>query len=77
MKWMSIDTAPRDGTAVIVRSQGNRICIASHRDTPFIGNGWHVSVPCAGGWASGTDTYIQWAEDQPTHWMPVPEFSII
>lgn len=72
-EWQPIETAPKDGKAVLICSPGNRVAVAFYGDEAFIGNGWHVTVPCMGGWGSGSDTHIHWPEDQPTHWQPLPE----
>jgi hypothetical protein len=74
MEWQPIETAPKN-ERVIIRCSGDRMAVALSSDLPLVGNGWHVSVPCMGGYGSGTDTFIHWKSDQPTHWMPLPDFS--
>jgi hypothetical protein len=60
MDWQSIDTAPRDGTSVLVWFPELGHMVASF-------NG-HDAVNNAGGWSVGFDYY----GPKPTHWMPLP-----
>lgn len=73
MEWQPIETAPKDGAQVLINCSGGRVATAFFGSEHFCGNGWHVVVPCMGGFGSGTDTFIHWPEDMPTHWMPLPE----
>lgn len=70
--WKPIETVPKDGTQVIIKCSGGRVATAFYDDKPFVGEGWHVVVPFLGGFGSGTDTFIFFPEDMPTHWMPIP-----
>lgn len=70
--WKPIETVPKDGTQVIIKCSGGRVATAFYDDKPFVGEGWHVVVPFLGGFGSGTDTFIYFQEDMPTHWMPLP-----
>lgn len=70
--WKPIETVPKDGTQVIIKCSGGRVATAFYDDKPFVGEGWHVVVPFLGGVGSGTDTFIYFQEDMPTHWMPLP-----
>lgn len=70
--WKPIETVPKDGTQVIIKCSGGRVATAFYDDKQFIGEGWHVVVPFLGGFGSGTDTFIYFQEDMPTHWMPLP-----
>ncbi|HEY0842425.1 hypothetical protein [Methylotenera sp.] len=70
--WQPIEKAPKDGTQVIIKCSGGRVATAFYDDKPFVGEGWHVVVPFLGGFGSGTDTFIFFPEDMPTHWMPIP-----
>lgn len=70
--WKPIETVPKDGTQVIIKCSGGRVATAFYDGKPFVGEGWHVVVPCLGGFGSGTDTFIYFPEDMPTHWMPLP-----
>lgn len=69
MNWQPIDTAPKDGTLVLIAVRGS-CYIASWSDEAQFERfeerpGWQVFV-CDDGWYS-------WAEDAPTHWMPLPD----
>ena len=60
MKWQPIETAPKDGTEVLV------VRVSEEYDTPWA----NVCSYFAGRWmvnAQGDQ------EMQPTHWMPIPE----
>lgn len=71
-EWKPIETVPKDGTQVIIKCSGGRVATAFYDDKQFFGEGWHVVVPFLGGVGSGTDTFIYFQEDMPTHWMPLP-----
>lgn len=68
-EWLPIETAPRDGSQVIVL-RGNRAEIASyyHRETYEFGK----LVRTAKGWTS-THAVMGLKLDEPTHWLPLPE----
>lgn len=70
--WQTIESAPKDGTRILILCPQNRITCAKYDTLPMVGKGWFVSVPCCSGWGEGSDTYIHWKEDQPTHWQPLP-----
>lgn len=57
-EWMDIETAPKDGTTVLVVRDGYQV---------FMGRWW-------GGreWSLAGDTWGGWA-NRMTHWMPVPQ----
>ena len=64
--WQKIDTAPKDGTWVL---------LAGGKD-----GGWGPTGPCVVGfWYEGDWCYCYWddgwrsAYTDPTHWMPCPE----
>lgn len=75
-KWQPIETAPKDGTKIVIWSSRYDFCpIAA----------WHVAPDCSGwlfdDWASPCpscdDGFIGWNEDiedgfMPTHWIPLP-----
>lgn len=75
MEWQTIDTAPRDGTIVLlfgpwsgqISGYGNtpRIDIGYYRDgkSEFVGNDWWELIT--------GDGYVAWMT--PTHWMPLPK----
>jgi Protein of unknown function (DUF551) len=62
MKWQPIETAPKDGTAILALVDG----LHENTGEPFIAAvAWYRE----GFWLvneEGGDTY------QPTHWMPLP-----
>ena len=59
MEWRPIETAPKDGTLVLV----------GHETAVF--DGWWDEN--SGGWVDGsTDMYEDLIVYQPTHWMPLP-----
>lgn len=76
MQWQPIETAPKDGTQIIILACGMLVEVAcwapsAHRDYP-----WAVAL--------GTEYYDRiadvvvtevngYAEDAVTHWMPMPE----
>lgn len=72
MAWRPIETAPKDGTKVLLyinsRFEGRRIVIAAWVHDPSLSIGY--------GWSSGEDlgweceTYL---ERDLTHWQPLPE----
>ena len=70
--WMPIESAPKNGTQILIRCSGDRMAAVRWLDGMFIGTGWFAVVPINGGWGHGSDTFIQFKEDQPTHWTPLP-----
>lgn len=60
MEWQPIETAPKDGTEILLYRRG-------------VSQGkWRVGMlngQCA--WGGDGWFYPRW--DQPTHWMPLPE----
>ncbi len=72
--WLPIESAPRDGTHILILCPNDRICVAFYDEKQkFIVGNWHVPVPCLGGFGHGSDTVIHSDEDLPTHWMPLPK----
>lgn len=70
MNWQPIETAPKDGTTILVFNGPNegfytepgRIGTASYQDyTNLDNNKWYADDCC-----DGVTTY------NPTHWMPLP-----
>ena len=59
MKWQPIETAPKDGTAILVYTCNEGFYVVSYDDI--------FSAP----WRVRNDEGLN--EDQPTHWMPLPE----
>lgn len=85
MKWMPIETVPKDGTSILVMSAnddaayvaswgeypGNPVVDGSGADSWMYG--WIFKNPYlhAGGHEEG---FLGWDDDpMPTHWMPLPE----
>ena len=75
-EWSVIETAPRDGTEVLV-------CQALNADgEPFMGDSWGLFVQVAAWWSEEGDdgewmVYCSLPSEPclhfvPTHWMPVP-----
>jgi hypothetical protein len=66
--WRPIETAPKDGTAVILCGRYNDVSIAA-----WHGNGWWIeadgrrAIESQSDFGTGYMTF-----DLPTHWMPVP-----
>ena len=79
MNWQPIETAPRDGTAILLyepfdprwsrMKPGNRpmdvLCIGLGR--------WHSPDYEPDHWGDGFEPWEKLMES-PTHWMPLPEF---
>jgi Protein of unknown function (DUF551) len=58
--WQPIETAPKDGTAIL-------LCVGRWMT---VGH-WHR---VAGGWSSNGPVYSPYGlDEQPTHWQPLPE----
>lgn len=84
LEWQSIETAPKDGTVVLVLNQ-NGMSIASWSDqTRGPGVSGHVQLPGWVCWANGREVpdegwdtghgFTLWLTglDEPTHWMISP-----
>lgn len=80
MDWQPIETAPKDGTKVLIWNECYGHCPIAHwgeqdGDDGFF-FGWHLEgdrSPCC----SCEDSFIGWNEDieegfMPTHWIPIP-----
>jgi hypothetical protein len=71
MKWQPIETAPKDGTPVIVgiaglkNSVGEAYWWEGYDDCGLNGSGWQT-------WDGANHTRTVYTT-QPTHWMPFPE----
>lgn len=63
MNWQPIDTAPKDGTRVLILCPGKRIAVVA-----WLG-GWYIAAPAAG--MEDFPAEVHWPEDMPTHWMPL------
>ena len=55
--WKPIETAPRNGTAILLRSKKGRIADGA----------WIAATNKVGWWAWA------YVGQEPTHWMPLPE----
>jgi hypothetical protein len=73
MSWQPIETAPKDGTEVLLFIPVN--WGETFQEVPRIGNGNHVEAawynPTRRLWLNRLDQWIK--EQTPTHWMPLPE----
>jgi hypothetical protein len=70
--WMPIDTAPRDGTRIMLYTPPSYVCLAVWRDKAAFarnetGSGWEV-------WNNDDDSWYSFSlePEEPTHWMPIP-----
>jgi hypothetical protein len=63
--WMPIETAPKDGTAVLGYFPSRRGYVASQEFVPIHWSGWGGGV-----WENSTSGGRP--VDKPTHWMPLP-----
>jgi hypothetical protein len=71
--WKPIETAPKDGTAVLLLCPGDRQCVASYgMNWPF-NETWRIYIPCMGQSGHSSDAVLHHDEDMPTHWMPLPD----
>lgn len=78
-EWQPIETAPKDGTEIILR-KGDRVTSGawiewSETSTEFHGTtgAWlgEVEQDSGANWASWDGGFLE--EDEPTNWMPLPE----
>jgi len=71
-EWRTIDTAPKDGTRVLVCTNG-QIAIAWWNERPNVWN--EPAVPCWTEFEPEDYFYAVHLTDEfaPTHWMPLPE----
>lgn len=68
--WQPIETAPKDGTVVLVVGDRGHSCAQWRREGWDTGSGWHATVEgqeCL----DGDDRYGL-KRLSPTHWMPIP-----
>lgn len=65
MTWQPIETAPKDGTEILVARAGYGMAVVSFRDGEWCNAGeWCFAGDV--GWGGSMDV-------EPTHWMPLPE----
>lgn len=78
MEWKDIDSAPKDGTEIILK-RGSRVTSGSferwadtesHYDSAgnYLGR---TTVDCGEYWCSYDGCFCD--DEHPTHWMPLPE----
>jgi hypothetical protein len=60
MEWQPIETAPKDGSNVLVIEAGNSVPVVAYWDNDMDGGWW-------GYWQTE-----QLNPHKPTHWMPLP-----
>jgi len=74
-EWQTIDTAPKDGTKVILFGSCNWDADTPGRNDPVVIVGFwedYGGFECGGGWT--TLTFNPYSDDcKATHWMPLPE----
>lgn len=68
MDWQPIETAPKDGTAVLLIVVGYEPAVGSFKD-----RGWNYmdieDFPDKDDWLRWLKNHGPW---EPTHWMPLP-----
>lgn len=68
MKWQTIESAPKDGTSVLVINDDGHVYEAAYDDTcekfRFPSADQHGCGCCSG------------SDDAPTHWMPLPALPV-
>lgn len=67
--WQPIETAPKDGTAVLVKSSEHPEYGEQVLWFDVSNLGWAGMYPGIAGWI---DMFWDLAAPQPTHWMPLP-----
>lgn len=77
MNWQPIETAPKDGTEILVYVRGDslfptaaayksaRYFDKEYGDPDYMEEGWY--------WAFGYPSDFHEGTIEPTHWMPMPE----
>jgi len=68
MKWLPIESAPRDGTYVDLWMCGPNNSKGARVTDCWFGGGWLKDYG-----RDGEDTPEIMVGDKPTHWMPLPE----
>ena len=78
MEWMEISSAPKDGTEIILM-KGDRVTsgsweVISQTENHFDSNGNYICseiIDHGSMWCSYDGGFCE--DDEPTHWMPLPE----
>jgi hypothetical protein len=60
MNWQPIETAPKDGTRVILYRAGRKVCLGEYVPRDW---GWMLE-----GWKNSNGNFFE-----PSHWQPLPE----
>lgn len=68
MEWQSIETAPRDGTAILVTGGIWVGDVNGDADYEIAHVHW-----CEGNWEVLNTEYYMVVIESPTHWMPLPQ----
>lgn len=72
--WQPIETAPKDGTSVLIFGTKWRFDWAGDRDESFAAVcSWCEPMDDESGWSIDHSTYYTTDCLVPTHWMPLPE----
>ncbi len=58
-EWQPIETAPKDGTRVMLFRAGRKICLGG-----YVTPSWALTLE---GWKNSHGNFFE-----PTHWMPLP-----
>lgn len=70
MKWRPIETAPRDGTAILIA--GGTYSYDIYADETF--NSVTIAYWYGNHWrGEDRQAHDEWYTHDPTHWMPLPE----
>ena len=77
-EWISIDSAPKDGTEIILM-KGSRVTCGSWQvfvetESHYDSSGNYIGsdeIDCGASWCSYDGGFCE--DDEPTHWMPLPE----
>lgn len=72
MSYQTIDSAPRD--RVILTNEGTARYVDPSQWASPVDRGWYLCFSC-GTIPTCADEGMDIAKIEPTHWMPLPEFS--